>query len=273
MVKKKTSGRSQFALRDVRDCARDEEELTHIYHGGARCVTDSMGHATPENRSPLELVVDASEGFIPLWGRDVTLHWRFNEQSLTRFLDPEAVKGFVRELFGEALLEWGPAVPVKFTEAQQPWDFEIVVSSQNDCDAAQRCTLASAFFPDGGQHRLTLYPLLFEQSRQEQIETMAHELGHVFGLRHFFAKTGEAAFPSEIFGTHERFSIMNYGPDSRLTDTDRSDLMVLYSHVWSGRLLEINGTPVELMRPFSETRISRRPEAVAAWVREPAAQA
>lgn len=266
MAENKPSAQSRFALRDQCECARAQEEHTHIYHGGARCVTDSMGYATPDNRSPLELVVDASQGFVPLWDRDVTLHWRFQEQSLTQFQDPETVKGFVRELFGAALLEWGPAVPVTFTEAHQPWDFEIVLSSQNDCDAAQRCTLASAFFPDGGQHRLVLYPLMFEQNRQEQIETMAHELGHVFGLRHFFAKTDENAFPSEIFGTHDRFSIMNYGSDSRLTDTDRSDLMILYSRAWSGQLQHINGTPIELMRPFSETRITRRLEKIAARI-------
>ena len=248
---RKQSTSCPFTLRDPRETAELHEPLTHIYHGGARCVTDSIGYPTPENRSPLDLRVDASNGFIPLWDRNVTLHWRFNDRSLLQYTDPQAVADYVRQLFGEALLAWSSAVPVRFVESHQPWDFEIAVNAQDDCDALRRCTLASAFFPDAGQHQLVLYPQLFSQSRQEQIETMAHELGHVFGLRHFFANTRETDFPSELFGRDEKFSIMNYGAESLLTETDIEDLTQLYSQAWSGSLTQINGTPIHLVRPFS----------------------
>ncbi len=79
---------------------------------------------------------------------------------------------------------------------------------------------------------------------------MVHELGHVFGLRHFFAKISEEAWPSEIFGEHNPFSIMNYGNKSVLTDADRNDLHNLYQRVWCGDLIEINGTPIHLVTPF-----------------------
>ena len=243
----------EFKLKSTNKLKKEQIETTHIYHNGARCETDGVGFATPENRSPLDLVLDASNGIIPLWEEGVTLRWRFQEQSLLPFEDPEAVKDYVRQIVGEALLAWGDSVPVKFQEAQDPWDFEIVVSSEDSCNLAG-CTLARAFFPDSGQHDLVLFPRMFDQIHKEQVETMAHELGHIFGLRHFFAKVSEAGFPSEIFGTHDKFSIMNYGADSKLTDADKSDLALLYSQVWSGELTEINGTQIELFKPFSHFR-------------------
>lgn len=65
---------------------------------------------------------------------------------------------------------------------------------------------------------------MFDQVRQEQIETLVHEIGHVFGLRHFFANISEDQWPSQIFGMHCAFSIMNYGHQSVLTPKDKSDL-------------------------------------------------
>ena len=83
-----------------------------------------------------------------------------------------------------------------------------------------------------------------------------HEIGHVFGLRHFFANISENEWPSQIFGTHSAFSIMNYGHDSVLTPKDKSDLKRLYQLAWSGKLTHINGTPIRLMRPYHESGAS-----------------
>jgi hypothetical protein len=165
------------------------------------------------------------------------------------FRNPTAAKASIRRLLGEALLAWGDAVPVKFAEKRDAWDFEIVVRRSDDCDASG-CVLASAFFPDAGRHQLLLYPKMFEDSHQEQVDTLVHELGHVFGLRHFFANVSERAFPSQIFGVHRAFSIMNYGNKSRLTANDKADLKRLYQLAWSGQITEINGTPIKLVRPF-----------------------
>lgn len=254
---------AQFDLASDRTAKNRLDGITHIYHGGARCETDTRGYPTPDNRSPLELVLDASNGFIPLWDRCVTLNWRFREQALLVFQDPEAVKSYIRTLFGESLLAWGDATPVRFSEGREPWDFEIVVSAQDNCNASG-CVLARAFFPDAGQHDIVVFPRMFGQSRDEQVETMAHELGHVFGLRHFFANVSETAFPSELFGSQNRFTVMNYGAESTLTQTDRDDLTRLYRAVWSGCLTEINGTPIRLVRPFSALRQIKGGQAVVA---------
>ena len=238
-----------FEQRKGTEPTADAESLVHIIRPGVVCDTEPRGHVAPRGRSRLEIVVDASEGFVPLWAKNTTLHWRFRERSMTYFKRPAAAKNEIRKLLGEALLLWGSAVPVKFKEDEDIWDFEIVMRKSADCDASG-CTLASAFFPDGGRHQLVLYPTMFQYSREDQIETLVHEVGHMFGLRHFFAKVSEAAWPSQIFGTHSKFSIMNYGTASRLTNADKSDLKRLYQLAWSGALTEINGTPIRFVQAF-----------------------
>jgi hypothetical protein len=228
---------------------------THVFGHGFRCRTEQRGHPTPRGRPPSTIVVDASEGFIPLWAKKVVLRWRFHEQSMKAFANPAAAKAAIRALFGEALLAWGSAAPVKFAQRDDAWDFEIFMMKADDCDGGG-CVLASAFFPDAGRQELTLYPKLFEQTRKEQVETLVHEIGHIFGLRHFFANISENEWPSLIFGTHSAFTIMNYGSDSVLTPKDKFDLKRLYQLAWSGRLEEINGTPIRLMRPYHESGAS-----------------
>jgi Metallo-peptidase family M12B Reprolysin-like len=240
---------SPLKLRKADEVAREAEPHVHVIRPGVRCETEPRGFATPHGRSPLEIVVDASQGFIPLWAKGSTLRWRFREASLQSFEDPDDVKARVEQLLAEALLLWGDAVPVRFSKQDDPWDFEIVVREEDSCSPFG-CTLARAFFPDPGRHDLALYPRMFTQSRKEQVDTMAHEIGHIFGLRHFFAKVSETTWPAHVFGKHDKFSIMNYGADSEISDYDRADLKALYQAVWAGELTQINGTPIKLVKPF-----------------------
>ena len=238
-----------FKLRSDFKITKEEEDRIHVLRPGIICNTEPRGNANPEGKSDLEIVVDASEGFIPLWANNTTLHWRFQERSLLQFQKPDAVKEYIRNLLGQALIEWGSAAPVKFSEDQDLWDFEIVAMRTDDCTPSG-CVLASAFFPDSGRHELAVYPKMFEQDQTEQIDTLVHEIGHVFGLRHFFANVSETEFRSEIFGTHSKFSIMNYGELSKLTNADKDDLARLYKEVWGGSLTQINRTPIRLVKPF-----------------------
>lgn len=241
-------GGSPFELKKTEYEVAEDSEV-HVFGKGIVCDTEKRGQPTPQGKSVLELVVDSTAGFIPLWAKDVTLQWRFQQRSFDSFADPEAAEAAVEKLFGEALLAWGPALPVKFAKRDSAWDFEIVMRESDRC-SIHGCVLASAFFPDAGQHELKLYPKMFQQSHQEQLETLVHELGHTFGLRHFFADVKETGFPSEIFGTHDKFSIMNYGAESFLTDADKMDLERLYRQAWAGDLTQINGTPIRLVTPF-----------------------
>jgi hypothetical protein len=231
------------------DIGRTADRQVHVFGRGVVCDTDTRGYPTPRNRTPFEIVLDASEGFIPLWAQGVTLRWRFQERSMRFFENPQAAQAAIEGQLGKALLAWGGSAPIQFAKRDDAWDFEIVMRQRDQCDA-NGCVLASAFFPDPGRHKLLLYPQMFAQSPEEQVETLVHEIGHIYGLRHFFASVSETAWPSEVFGTHKPFSIMNYGHQSILTDDDKADLKRLYQSVWSGELTEINGTPIRLVKPF-----------------------
>lgn len=97
-----------FALR------ADEDSLSppvlssvHSYGDEKICITDHRGFSTPRGCNPEKLVLDASEGFIPLWVEGVNLRWRLNEHAVGFFQHPNAVKRTVRKLLSKALLAWG----------------------------------------------------------------------------------------------------------------------------------------------------------------------
>jgi hypothetical protein len=243
----------KFALKSQVDLSDSLESLVHIYGKNKNivCQTAKRGYPAPGNIDPRRIVIDATEGYIPLWAKNSLLRWRFQEQSFIRFEQPTLVKDYVRTLFNRGVEAWQDAVPVMFSEQNENdlWDFEITISPFADC-TPRGCVLASAFFPNSGPNELRIYPTMFEQSDSEQVDTITHEVGHIFGLRHFFANISEKDFPSEIFGTHSKFSIMNYGSDSILTSNDISDLKRLYDLVWRGELDNVNGTPINLVRPY-----------------------
>jgi len=240
-----TADNDLLALKPTGALARATDGHVQVIGKGIICRTDYR----PLKRSPLKIVVDATDGFIPLWAENLVLRWKFNEASFAVYQQPDALKARIRDLFSRAIAGWGDATPVRFQEQADNSDFDIVMRKADDCDM-QGCVLAQGFFPDAGRHKLYVYPKMFGQTDKEQVETLEHEIGHVFGLRHFFAPDQETEWPSEIFGKNRAFSIMNYGDESHLTKIDRSDLKKLYQSAWSGQLTSINGTPIKLVRPF-----------------------
>jgi Matrixin len=253
MARKKQSGTKRkdaneidlLALKPSADVGVITEPQVHSLGNKIICRTDYRAHKL----SPFEIVVDATEGFVPLWAENLVLRWKFDEASFAAFQHPEEIRKRTRALLGKAIAAWRDAAPIRFVENADNSDFSIVMEHNDDC-TAQGCTLAQAFFPDAGRHPLYIFPKMFTQVEKEQVDTLTHEIGHVFGLRHFFAPESETRWPSEVFGEHKPFSIMNYGANSELTAADRDDLKRLYKGVWTGKLTKINGTPVKQVRPF-----------------------
>ena len=144
--KKSSTNPHPFDLSDPKESAKLKLGHVHRLKEGFRCVTDTRGQANPKGMSKVELLVDATEGFVPLWGPNTILRWQFADGTLTAFKDPDAAGRAIEAIFGKALLAWGDAAPVKFTKNTESSDFEIVVLTSDDCDP-NGCVLASAFFP------------------------------------------------------------------------------------------------------------------------------
>ncbi|WP_343606371.1 matrixin family metalloprotease [Fluviicola sp.] len=230
------------------ESAEPMQHFCQTDHSESLLVVGHSSNSTQKNELT-ELVVGLQSN-IPLWQQNVTLKWRFNPM-FNNYNNSEDVKDYIRNIFGQAVNKWGDASPIAFMESTDEWDFEIIMHP-NDCNPIGGCTLAKAFFPGRNQNTLTLYPKLFNQSSTEQIETIIHEMGHIFGLRHYFAQERESSWRSEVFGTHVPLTIMNYGPNSVLTDQDKLDLHRLYDAVWTGTLQNINGLPIQLQNCYTQ---------------------
>lgn len=239
-----------FAIRETALPTLAESDL-HVYGKNKHiCATDARGYKVPKNTDPNKLVVDASNGFIPLWDEHVNLRWRFSSSVDLFFKNPEAFKTEIRNLLAKAIQDWGDAAPVTFSERTDAWDFEITIKP-DEC-SNYGCVYASAFFPDSGRHELVIHPKYFTQPKVEQKETLIHELGHIFGLRHFFALIKEKQYPSVKFGDHQPFSIMNYNAESVLTAADKADLKKLYQQVWKGELTKIDGAKIQKFKSYHQ---------------------
>ena len=219
---------------------------------GIRCATER-----PQVGPVPEIVVDVTEGKVPLWARGTTLHWRFNDESFERYGDASATKRKVDGLMRDAIDAWGKNSPVKFRKSEKAWDFDIYMRVRRNCDD-DSCVLASAFFPSSRRQRVVMYPSMFDQEHEGpdgQLATMVHEIGHIFGLRHYFAQKDkyERKFPSLVYGTHSPHTIMNYGEESVLTEADRKDLRRLYEAAWSASPADSVGKEVRLVQAPHKT--------------------
>src|SRR5262245_48115923 len=111
--------RDLLALNDANDLRKSTDPLVHQLKEGIICTTDRRA----EPSSPLRIVVDATEGFIPLWDENLVLRWRFDRASLSVFRRPELIKARIRELLTAAIVAWGDAVPIRFVENPDNSDF------------------------------------------------------------------------------------------------------------------------------------------------------
>lgn len=131
---------------------------------------------------------------------------------------------------------------VRFKEVDHEDEFNFVVKySQgeifDDC-------LGRSFFPGATKRKLYIYALaLTSENRNYLAGLLAHELGHIMGLRHEFAAEREKKVRSYLFGEKNKFSVMNYFEHPSqwgVQSQDRHELASLYALTEN----EYNGVPI-----------------------------
>lgn len=112
----------------------------------------------------------------------------------------------------------------------------------------QNNVLASAFFPDDYNNPLNtlyVYKRQFDDDQKTYVtNTMAHELGHVLGLRHEFAQEGIPGWlqpedslrgpESVIYGTRNEKSVMAYYVGQQIQQSDVDDIRSAYDKLLPG---------------------------------------
>jgi hypothetical protein len=249
MAPKKARGSNDLlALKDDAQLLMETESQVHMIRPGFSCKTECRARSRAEIES--SLVIGATDGSINLWKENQILYWRFDEVSLRPFENSTKLKEIAQQTLFDAIGAWGDSSPVRFKENTDVYDFQVSIMTA-DLQQGNGLVAASSFFPgDGRKSKLRLYPTFFRSgdlTDKERLETLIHELGHIFGLRHFFSAENDPLFSGGVFGANNKLTIMSYGANSELTSDDRKDLKNLYKAAWTGTLTNVNRTPVRLV--------------------------
>ncbi|UKZ90233.1 uncharacterized protein TrAFT101_005260 [Trichoderma asperellum] len=131
----------------------------------------------------------------------------------------------------EAISMWGEIKGVVFKEVgrDDPATFRIKYKKSH---SSHPNVYAKSFLPRECPSSLVVYQKALENTSY-LANILAHELGHIWGLRHEFAPEKEKYLPSVRIGSENRQSIMNYFDDlSKLQvgEQDRKELAAFYAH-------------------------------------------
>ncbi|KAI0384340.1 hypothetical protein F5Y04DRAFT_227186 [Hypomontagnella monticulosa] len=199
-----------------------ESHIEHIPHPTNeintpwhRCKTE------PDSISSIYLHVK-SPGKVHRWKPGSTITFNVNCES---FPEP-AYTSHAIECLETAANEWNKGdLGVRFERVadSEPAVFQLMYSAPCRYRPAQ---LADSFFPGDPRHqqRLCVYEVAFgKESHGWMANVFCHELGHILGLRHEFARERELGSPAMLLGESNGSSIMNYFDELGKMGIQKSD--------------------------------------------------
>jgi hypothetical protein len=200
------------------------------------CVTQGA-----DKNSPLWAKIGVRD-HVPRWQRGLVLTYVVCAET---FPTPDDAV-FATNQLTEAIAMWeGVGVTFKQMSRYAPATFCVVYRDLPDDGPPS--VLANAFFPNKGppdSRTLSIYALAFTKAYiNHQANFLAHEIGHILGLRHEFSLECETDCWSTQWMNPSPNSVMNYYRDPsmwRVQQQDLDELRAFYDHA----MTEYNKKPV-----------------------------
>ncbi|OQO07397.1 hypothetical protein B0A48_07094 [Cryoendolithus antarcticus] len=249
----KRLGEAQIAVLDpAKDGPKDDEEELKAAQAASKEKVDlsevpacQSQPALPKNLQGLDDQAHALDlwigtwGRIPRWKRGVEINFAAYSGGYPKLED--AVYA-ARQLNCAALYWNSLEVGVTFKWVGRLADAEFVLGYGGD----QGNTVARAFFPNANDlNNLFVYKRAFDSDTKPAMwRFFLHELGHVLGLRHEFARIEGGAVQ---WGNDDPLSVMNYRKEAApmITEQDIASTRAFYNY----NEATINGVPVQLFVP------------------------
>lgn len=173
-----------------------------------------------------------------LWDINSTLNWAYDTTDVKASGNTPFVarpKDEVAKLLNDGLALWDNIASFRLNHVLNKADAHFIVKWQDSDNDGSSASLAEAFFPEEFAHikqaKLLLYPDLYSFKEPFRVITLAHEFGHIFGLRHtieVLKDNRENHVHVGEYGTTKKKSVMAYGSDCVITPHDKAQLAQLY---------------------------------------------
>ncbi|KAI1398593.1 hypothetical protein F4819DRAFT_24367 [Hypoxylon fuscum] len=216
--------------------ARHSLQITHTHRWVDAVLAHPPYYHCKTQLSLLDFITSINLGFIDTvyrWAPGSKIRYNVNYSSF-----PEKEYGEYAALcLDEAAEKWNRgSIGVVFEKVEDhaPAVFQLVYSTRQSDGL-----LARSFMPRGAQEqqdRLYVYASAFDKEKgyyNGMMNIFCHELGHILGLRHEFAKSSpkEQKAPSVQWGPANALSVMNYfkNPgEMRIQETDYNEVRRFY---------------------------------------------
>ena len=219
-----------FTEKEILDGYEVTQDDGSTFPGKHRCVTQKVGTIK-------SLYIGLQHGEVYLWKNGSILNWTARKDGYPSHEDALlAARGvYTATKAWEKLL--GGRVQFKYTSIFNDACFQVLYGGENGN------VLASAFFPDDYRdilNELYVYQLQFEPEHKDTIaNTMAHEIGHVLGLRHEFAEAEDLKYNVEsiFYGIRNPDSVMANTQIPKIQPSDVKYTNEIYDKLHDGKVL------------------------------------